>query len=64
MLVKFFDQKAAVTQNPCDNLIPQEIMCTDGTTSDALEFTDAMTEFNGRLATCYRCRCCCKDGGT
>ena len=48
-LISFFDQMVGATQNPCDNPLPQEIMCADGTTSESIEYTEVKTEFNNKL---------------
>ena len=48
-LISFFDQMAGATQNPCDNPLPQEIMCADGTFSESIEYTEVKTEFNNKL---------------
>ena len=53
-LVAFFDKKMTIREKPCDNPIPHEVMCTDGTTSETLEYTELMTEFNDRLAMSYQ----------
>jgi len=53
-LVAFFDKKMSIREKPCDNPIPHEVMCTDGTTSETLEYTEFMAEFNDRLAMSYQ----------
>ena len=53
-LVSFFGKKMSIREKPCDNPLPHEIMCTDGTTSETLEYTEFMTEFNDRLAMSYQ----------
>ena len=50
-MIYYFDEMTSITgrKNPCDNPLPQEIMCTDGTTSESLEYTEVMTEYNSKL---------------
>ena len=44
--VPFFDKYRLMdTDSPCDNPIPEEIMCSDGRTSQSLEFAEFLMEY-------------------
>ena len=49
--VHFFNEMMDMTYKPCDNPLPQEIMCSDGTTSESIEYVDVKTEFDNKVAT-------------
>ena len=54
-LLDFFFQHntplALSTRKPCDNPLPQEIMCVDGTTSQSIEYANVETELKNKRAT-------------
>lgn len=54
-LLDFFFQHrtplALSTEKPCDNPLPLEIMCVDGTTSQSIEYVEVLTEFDNKVAT-------------
>ena len=50
-LIEYFDKMVVATQNPCDNPLPQEIMCADGSTSESVEYTEVKTEFDNKVTS-------------
>ena len=52
-MAPFFSQMMNMTREkmPCDNPLPQEIMCADGTVSESIEYVEVKTEFDNKVAT-------------
>ena len=50
-LLDYFNKlPITMPEKPCDNPLPQEIMCADGTTSESIEFTEVKTEFDDKVS--------------
>lgn len=49
----FFSQMLDMKRNkkPCDNPLPEYIMCSDGSFSESIEFTEVKAEFDSKVAT-------------
>jgi len=49
----YFSQMLSFMRNrkPCDNPLPEYIMCTDGSVSESIEYTEVKAEFDSKVAT-------------
>ena len=44
-----FIEKPWIQEKPCDNPLPEYIMCSDSTFSESIEYTEITTEFNNKI---------------
>jgi len=44
-----FERKTLFVEKPCDNPLPRYIMCSDGTESESVEFTEVLTEYSNKI---------------
>ncbi|WP_406537923.1 hypothetical protein [Fibrobacter sp.] len=47
--LKPFIEKPWIQEKPCDNPLPEYIMCSDSTFSESIEYTEITTEFNNKI---------------
>ena len=44
-----FIEKLWINEKPCDNPLPEYIMCSDGTFSESIEYKEITTEYNNKI---------------
>ena len=44
-----FIEKIWINEKPCDNPLPEYIMCSDGTFSESIEYKEITTEYNNKI---------------